>query len=164
MESMKKVIGQMDNFSPNEFPKYALDNTQAAVLTKLQNLRHIWDKSIYPSRHPDGWARFEGSENSRHYAVNRKSDAGDFFPEGNVFEFWLLMQQMKWGGIGFYFDTRRDNLQPGPMIHGDLREERILWFRINGTYYYLNVGNSEEKHYAQLKFFKNIGNYVRYEL
>ena len=129
---MGKIINQVNNFSPDEFPKHALDRTQAVVLTKLQNLRHIWDNPIHPSRHSDGWARFEGSENSRHYAVNRLSDAGDFFPEGNVFEFWLLMQQTKWGGIGIYFDTRRGRLQPGPMIHGDLREERILWCRING--------------------------------
>ena len=150
-------IDYVPNFTAREFPAGALENTDMRVLKQLQKLRNAWGRSIHPARDPAGWARFSGSETGRHYAVNRLSDAGDFFPEGNVFEAWLLMPKF-FTGIGLYFDTNRYNLQPGPMLHGDVRDgPHVFWFRHEGIYYLLNGDpkNQMELCHAIIEYLRN---------
>ena len=137
------VINETENFHPSEFPERALENTEARLLMHIQKFRTAWGQTIHPSRHSDGWARFTGSTTSRHYAESRLSDAGDWFPAGNVFSAWLLLQKFQFGGIGIYFDTNREPLQPGPMIHTDMREQRVLWCRVEGEYYKLNTASNQ---------------------
>ena len=151
------VIGQLTDFYPGEFPPLALENTEARVLTTLQRFRTVWGRSVHPSRHPDGWARFKGSKTSRHYAVGRLSDAADFFPAGNVFSAWLLAQEF-FSGVGIYFDTRRNALQPGPMLHGDMRTDQLLWCRVEGVYYYLTDTQ------GQMAFLNAMSDYLKTEI
>lgn len=133
------VIDQMKAFSRNEFTQKSLENTSAELFEVLHELRLEWMEPIHPSRNPDGWARFSGSVTTRHYAINRLSDAGDIFPVGNVIAFWqLCLRHPKIGGIGIYFDTKIGILQPGPMIHIDLRPRKLLWSRIKGKYHYFS--------------------------
>ena len=143
----QEIIYLLDNFHEPEFPSGALRLTDASLLSLLQSLRTQWDQSIHPSRHPDGWARMAGRPSSRHYAVGRLSDAGDIFPTGNVINFWqMCVADQSVGGLGIYFDTRRGPLQPGPMIHIDLRPRRLLWSRIAGVYYYFSDPKEVEAH------------------
>ena len=128
------------NFSVNEFPRDALKRTEAKVLETLQMLRSKWDNYIFPSMHPLGWARTDKKYSySEHYAIGRLSTAGDFFPAGNVFQFWLMCQSFpEIGEIGIYFDTNRTKTQPGPMIHISISSKRRLHCRINGVYHALD--------------------------
>ncbi len=144
-----QMIHEFKNFSLSEFPPGALDHVSSNVLHVLQDLRNTWMQSIHPSRHPDGWARFSGRPTSRHYAIGRLADAGDVFPVGNVINFWqLCMAHPDIGGLGIYFDTNRNRLQPGPMIHIDLRPSRLLWSRIGGSYFYFTQKEQIEGHRA----------------
>lgn len=138
------VINQLDDFDKDEFPSGVLDKLDGDLLIVLQRLRELWGNTIYPSTLEEGWVRTSGSKSSRHYAVNRKSDAGDIFPKGNTVQFWFMCQAFpEIGGIGWYMDTNRTDKQPGPMIHIDLREKRLLWSRIDGKYYYPMNSNNE---------------------
>ena len=135
-----QVIDQIKEFNKNEFLPGKLELTDANVLLNLRKLRLDWGQPIHPSRHDHGLARTNPQfKNSQHYAVGRLSTAIDFFPTGNVIAFWEMCKQYSFiGGLGIYFDTNRSNLQPGPMIHIDLRPNRILWVRIYRKYIYLN--------------------------
>lgn len=120
------------NFSPSEWPDpTVLKLVDTRVLAGLNKLRDMHGKALHPSKHPDGWSRTTGSTTSRHYAVGRLSDAGDFFPEGDVLECWLKAIQMpEWGGFGLYLDTKKSIYQPGAMMHLDLRPgPRVFWIR-----------------------------------
>ena len=146
------VISSLRAFSANEFPPAALENTSAELLLVINELRMEWMEPIHPSRHPNGWARFRGSKSSRHYAVDRLSDAGDIFPVGNVIGFWqLCLRHPKIGGVGIYFDTNRSLLQPGPMIHVDLRPNKLLWSRIRGKYFYFSHKDEIAGHHLTYK-------------
>lgn len=138
LEIINKDI--IKNFSKDEFPDGALEKTDAVVLETLQELRDEWDRNIFPSTHPLGWARLDDKyKYSFHYAVNRNSLAGDIFPAGNVYQFWLMMQGLpQIGECGIYFDTNRFSKQPGPMIHFSVSDKRRLFCRVNKKYYKLD--------------------------
>ena len=137
-----------------EFKKYGtpMDLIDADLILVLQRLRAMSGIPIIPSPDTEGWARTRGDHDSRHYAVDRLSDAGDIFPSrGRCLDLFLRAQQMQEiGGIGIYSDTRGPDGNPWPMIHIDLRpyyRKRTIWARSGavwgrpGTYFVLGVDN-----------------------
>jgi len=127
-----QYLPRSGNFTASEWPDVnVLALVDARVLQNLDTLRDRHGQAIHPSRHPDGWARASGSVTSQHYAVGRLSTAADVFPAGDVLSCWLQALAMPvWGGIGLYLDTRLHSLQPGAMMHLDIRTgPRKLWIR-----------------------------------
>ena len=121
--------------------------TSSEVVTGIDELRRRHGAPIYPSRAEGGWARTTGSTGSQHYAVDRLSTAGDFFPGGDVLNCWLHAVAMpQWGGFGLYLDTQLSTMQPGAMMHLDLRPgSRLFWIRNE-------VGEYVYKHEEPAKF------------
>lgn len=121
------------NDYPNfpEFKKWGIDlsDVDAALITTLQSIRTTYGIPITPSPLQEAWSRKKGSIKSRHYAVGRLSDAGDIFPQRErVLDLWLQIQQWgQIGGIGLYVDTKGIDGNPWPMMHIDLRPNRLLW-------------------------------------
>lgn len=135
-------LGPQSYQSFPEFAEYGipLELVSASLLVTLQSVRDKTGIPITPSPLSDGWVRTSGSETSRHYAVNRLSDAGDIFPaKGRCLELWArLLETSNIGAIGLYADTNGPDGSPWPMIHFDLRDARqkVLWGR-DGEYFYL---------------------------
>ena len=136
---------ELDPLVYHSFPEFAeygipLELVSAALITTLQHVRDKTGIPITPSPVHEGWARTSGSKTSRHYAVDRLSDAGDIFPaRGRCLELWArLLETSNIGAVGLYSDTRGVDGAPWPMIHLDLRKTRqkVLWVR-DGDYYYL---------------------------
>lgn len=149
-----EVIKKVDHFSTDEFPKVEKNNKSileylsADLLIELGIVRKLHDKVIYPSSLQRGWVRFKNvDDDNRHNSINRLSDAGDIFPEGDPVKFWFLLQSRpKIGGIGIYFDTKIiPNKQPGPMFHMDLRPNRLIWGRVEGEYLYPQYYKKDRK-------------------
>ena len=122
-------------FKNNGFDMSKIDKK---LILKLQKKRNSTDIPIIPSPLRDGWYRLSGSSASRHYAVNRRSDAGDLFVKrGCIIDFWLdCVKDSEIGGIGLYFDTTGPDGKFWPMIHIDLRQNKTLWVRKNKKYIY----------------------------
>lgn len=125
------MIPDLRNFSREEFPDSAR-LTNPALFRRLDAFREALGRRIHPSRHPDGWVRTTGSMMSRHHMDH--ADAGDIFCEGDVLWAFVLAQRF-FNGVGIYFDTRVTALQPGPMLHVDLRPQPLIWAR-SGDYVY----------------------------
>ena len=74
------------------FPEFAEYKTPlhlmcAFFILDLQAIREESGVPLIPSPDPEGWARLRGDKDSRHFAIDRRSDAGDVFPErGRVIE------------------------------------------------------------------------------
>ena len=121
--------------SPANYPNFPelktidLSKVDSELILKIQALRTLSRIPMIPSPVEGAWARLEGSIGSRHYAIDRLSDAGDLFPERDrLMDVWLYAVQMpEFGGIGVYFDTDGVDGEPWPMIHLDLRPNRLLW-------------------------------------
>ena len=140
------------------------------MIYELQSIRTEYAKPIYLSPVPGALARLAGSDTSRHYAVDRKSDAIDIFPTGIPFEFYThLITHQNIGGMGVYLDTTGPDGNPWVMFHMDLRRKRnnrpLLWIakkiwnvkkqEFTTKYYY---PQSDYKHWSLLnneKFFRD---------
>lgn len=142
----------MRYFSKSEFPVGVLDYMDEQFLTVLDNFRHELGRPVHPSPLEAGWVRFDGSEKSRHYAVGRNSDAGDFFPTGDPLQAFLVACR-HFSGVGIYFDTVR-NGRSWCMIHGDTRPDFTIWARIDGEYVYPQIGGEHAR-----KFWKAFAEY-----
>lgn len=122
-----------------EFRDFGIDMTKldAALILKLQDLRSRTGIPVTPSPVIAGWYREGGSTTSRHYAVNRLSDAGDVFPaRGKIMDFWLAcVIDPHIGGVGFYMDTNGPDGRFWPMVHIDMRPQKALWVRHEGRYF-----------------------------
>lgn len=145
MTTPSAILASSTFFDREEFPPGRLfDSMDPRAIGLLLDFRRKLGRPVHPSRwvsedgERSGFARFGGSVNSRHYARGRLADAMDVFPEGDVLEAWTLALSMPFGGIGVYLDTRVNRLQPGPMLHLDLRPRRVLWVRVAGEYIYLH--------------------------
>lgn len=145
------MFDHLNHFTADEWPAGVLHRMQPALIVQLDALRERLGQPIHPSPLPDGWARTTGSTTSRHYAVNRLSDAGDVFPEGDIRDAWLAACGIRaFGGIGVYFDTHFRG-RPWPMLHVDLRPgERIMWARIGGRYVYPHRSPAERDTFFEL--------------
>lgn len=135
-----------------EYREYGIDLSlvDAELIHVLQHLRTDSRIPITPSPARGAWGRLTGSTGSRHYAIDRLSDAGDIFPQrGHVLDLWTAAQAFRprmIGGIGLYADTNGPDGQPWPMMHLDLRPERLMWAseKIDGLrkYYYQPINSS----------------------
>ncbi len=125
-----------------EFKEFGIDLSLVSpyLILELQKFREFCGIPLIPSPAAGAWGRTEeGSENSRHYAVGRLSDAGDLFiREGLERELWLCAVQWEaFGGVGLYTETHLFN-EPAVMVHLDLRPyrgQKALWVR-NGDIYH----------------------------
>lgn len=146
---------EVKNFSASEWPADTLDLLDARVVFVLDDLRNRLGKGIYPSPLKGAWVRESGSPTSRHYAVNRLSDAGDFFTDAHVLDAFLHAQAISdIGGVGVYLDTFYRGV-PQPMMHIDLRQHgsfthRQFWLRWAGTYYYPMRGGVHREQFWKL--------------
>src|SRR5690554_5791004 len=109
---------KVNNFKPSEFPEGVLDKLDASIICKLDAFREVLKCAVNPSPVASGFIREGGSETSRHYAVNRLSDAVDVFPSCDVFYAFVVAVQFGFTGIGIYFDTYYKG-NPRPMLHLD---------------------------------------------
>lgn len=145
-------FAELDHFSRGEFPGDVLERVEDELILSLNEYRGRLGYPVVPSPLVEGWYRAEGSETSRHYAVGRLSDAGDLFPQCDIRRAFLVAQGCEWfGGIGIYLDTNGPDGKPQPMIHLDLRPERIIWMRYEGRYIY-PLRSAEE----MAEFFKRL--------
>jgi len=82
------TLADYSNFP--EFKKIDLSKVDAALIHQLQFLRKRSGVPMIPSPARGAWSRTWGSRGSRHYAIDRLSDAGDLFPERDrLMEVWL---------------------------------------------------------------------------
>lgn len=131
---------KIPNFKRSEFREDPNKYAKPQLVYKLQDLRNYLGNRIHPSPVEGSLARFSGSEDSRHYAVGRKSDAIDIFVEGYPLHNWvLLLESRLFTGLGLYLDTEYND-NDWVMFHGDLRVpdnyEVFIWVRYAGEYYY----------------------------
>lgn len=139
-------------FKRAEFNPKEVDHIDPSALKRYNTARGITEVSWYPSRVDGALARFNGSKTSRHYAVNRLSDALDFFTAKDTDILWFLYKlygSNLFGGIGVYFDTRGYNYSSDIMFHVDCRKcmtgYPLIWFRDKGKYtYVVNSKNFSE--------------------
>ena len=125
-------------FKASEFPAGVVEKMQPAFLRRLDDFRERLGRRVYPSPLVGGWIRTDGSETSRHFigadGNQRLSDAGDVFPECDLFYAMCVAIQCGFTGIGLYFDTQRDG-KPWPMLHLDTRLGPLtIWRRDAGQY------------------------------
>lgn len=132
-------------FSESEFPETAL-GVDPELIDRLDELRDRLNAPVHPSRDPGGWVRFSGSEESRHYVM--QADAGDVFPERALDAFLIAVHLFC--GVGIYYDTNRSDLQPGAMLHVDLRPDLTIWCRHEGRYIYPARSIKERKAFWRL--------------
>lgn len=135
-------------FTVDEFPPTA-QQCNPALIERLDEFRGFLGQRIHPSRNPEGWVRDKGSPTSRHYKAF--ADAGDIFPERPVLRAFLLAVNM-FDGVGIYYDTKRGQLQPGAMLHVDLRGEQVIWCRNEGRYIYPGRDRDSAKEFWYLAF------------
>jgi hypothetical protein len=110
------------NFKKEKFPEDPDKYAEPVLIYEVQSVRTGYNKPIYLSPVKGALARLDGSSTSRHYAIDRKSDAVDIFPTGVPFNFYLeLITHPKVGGIGVYLDTTGPDGLPWVMFHMDLR-------------------------------------------
>ena len=128
----------MNFFKPSEFSE-DIKHADPELLNDMDKLRAFARVKIYPSPVPGALARFDiGTSDSRHYAVNRKSDALDFFTSGDPFEvFTKIIQSGLFKRVGVYFDTYFKGRKE-VMFHVDEKDQHLLWSRVDKKYLYSN--------------------------
>lgn len=104
--------------------------------------------AVFPSPAPGSLCRSTGSKTSRHYAVERRSDACDVFCNCPIGRAWTTAIQ-RFPGVGVYFDTHYKS-KPWPMLHLDMRPESLLWYRQNGVYHYQGAPDFYNKLFSLL--------------
>lgn len=130
----------MPNFTVGEFP----ENPRLAdseLLIAIQGYRDKLNNVFHISQAAGALARVTGRLTSKHRVRikdGKLSTAIDGFPEGDIFKAWVIAINCGlWGGVGVYFDTSLKE-KPTPMLHLDLREEPLIWFRVDHKYHYPN--------------------------
>lgn len=121
-----------------ELSKFDLSKMDAEFILTLQHFRINYKIPMTPSPLERAWYREEPEDKySRHYAVDRLSDAGDLFPKlKKAYTCWNhAIRCGLFNGIGLYLDTHFHN-KPWPMLHLDTRPgDKVIWFRDEGVYY-----------------------------
>lgn len=128
----------IDHFSESEFPAGVVEKMAPAFLYRLDGYRADLGYPVYPSPLAGGWVRTDGSTTSRHFigknGSGRQSDAGDVFPDCDIWYAFITAVRCGFTGIGIYFDTQYDG-KPKPMLHLDTRPGGlVVWTRIDGVY------------------------------
>jgi len=128
--------GLIEFFTPKEFSEDPDEHADPQLIMNLDEYRRQLGRRVHPSPVKGALARLEGSTTTQHYAVGRKSTAVDVFPEGSILEAWMLALTLGlWGGIGIYFDTHYEEKE-WCMLHLDLRENHLIWYRVDKKYFY----------------------------
>jgi len=122
----------------SEFPAGVIEKMEPSFIHRLDLFRAKLGRKVFPSPLEGGWIRTGGSETSRHFigadGNHRLSDAGDVFPDCDLFYAMTVAIQCGFTGIGLYFDTQR-NGKPWPMLHLDTRPGQLtIWTRKAGEY------------------------------
>jgi len=137
MSASKLDFTMVNYLSRDEFPGDSLEHVSADLILGLSEFRERLGAPIVPSPLVAGWYRKDGSKRSRHYAVGRLADGGDFFPRCDIRLAFLVATGCEWfGGIGVYLDTNGPSGRPEPMMHLDCRGKRTIWLRYEGRYIY----------------------------
>lgn len=126
---------QVQYFGPWEFSENPNRYAKSQLIYAIDQIRDWYGHRVFPSPHPGALARFDGSPESRHYAVGRLSDANDLFPDGDPREFFLLtLSSDLFGGIGIYWDTYYEgehkymfHLDKRPLGVGHNRKTALIW-------------------------------------
>lgn len=145
-EMMAIINGvDMPNFTKKEIPEFASKLMSKQILENVQKYRSILNRPFSISSAYGALFRFDGRKSSEHYVIVdpitdrliKPSTAIDGFPYCNIFQAWTLaLSSGLFGGIGVYFDTKNNHGDYGPMLHLDLRQNNLIWYRSNGIYYY----------------------------
>lgn len=149
-EKVKYFDPKIDKF-PEDPDVYA----DPKIIYAVDDYRGITGKPVHPSPVPGALARLDGSKTGRHYAVNRKSDAIDVFPEGDIRTNWMLaVTSGLFGGVGLYPFTKYRG-RDWPMLHLDCRPFKgeggkddftLLWLRDqHGQYWYPQRSKAHEE-------------------
>jgi hypothetical protein len=139
MSEITHVIwDELNHFSESEFPAGVTEKVSSAFLCKLDKFREVLDCPVHPSPLAAGWFRTNGSTTSRHYigsgVMLRKADAGDVFPDCDIFHALITAVHCGFTGIGLYFDTNYAG-EMKHMLHLDTRPgELVIWTRDNKKY------------------------------
>ena len=116
-------------FSPTEWPAGAIEQMEPEVFHELFKLRRECGQAITPSPLLGAHVRAAASS-SRHstHGGTRKSDATDFFLRDwkALWPTYLHALRLGFGGIGVYLDKQMGGVNR-PMMHVDMRPERVLW-------------------------------------
>ena len=111
VETAASLIFERDYSSFPEFARYKtpLEKMFPGFILNLQETRTLTGIALFPSPNPAGWARTTGDPDSRHYAIERLSDAGDIFPErGSFMLFFNLFCKCRFGGGSEFIRIRAD--------------------------------------------------------
>lgn len=129
------------DFHPHEFRPNELHRLDPEVVYRLQRLRHIIGRRIYPSPAEGAIARFDdGAKYSQHYAVGRMSTAIDVFCEGDPLDnFIAAVGSRLFNGIGIYPYTVFRN-RNWVMLHLDTRLGGPVYWARDSLMQYHNSG------------------------
>lgn len=138
MTNTKICWDEINHFSENEFPAGVPVKMAPAFLYRLDEFREKLGRRVFPSPLVGGWIRTDGSKTSRHYigenGDERLSDAGDVFPDCDIWYALIIAIQCGFTGIGIYFDTNYGG-KLKPMMHLDTRPgDLVIWIRDEGKY------------------------------
>jgi len=128
------TITGVTKYQRNEFPEDPEQYAQPMFIYALDKFAISLGASVFPSPVTGALARLDGSVKSRHYAINRQSDACDLFCNCQIFKAWSTALGF-FNGVGVYFDTKFRG-GPWPMIHVDQRPTKLVWYREKGVYHY----------------------------
>ena len=131
-------------FSKEEFRADEVNYIDPEAMQLYDKARAATKVSWHPSNVKGAVARFSGSPTSRHYAIDRYSDALDFFIAIDTDIEWFLFNLFStgiFGAIGVYFDTTGYEYSSDVMFHVDCRHNTmgipLVWYRIEGEYTYV---------------------------
>jgi len=130
----------LNHFKRREFNPYA-DRMSQRLLAVYDLFRTYWGAPVGISPAPGALGRYLGRADLSQHNLDKWPDvrAADSFPAGmetgRDFErAYHCAKRAGATGIGIYTDTK-----PGPMIHLDVREDRVVgipatWSRVSGNY------------------------------
>lgn len=142
------------HFKPSEWPAGTLERMEPELLHAVFELRKRCGASMIPSPLYDAHVRTTGTSRHSTQGGKRLSDATDIFVTSwpGVWKAWNEALKLPFGGIGLYADTQLG--KPMPMLHLDMRPERVMWVRHSKTEYVYFNNNP-------MAFFAAINKYCR---
>ena len=143
----------LERFKKHEFPSVReISLADPIVFKTLDNYAICLKQPVHPSPARGALSRTYGSKLSQHYAVGRLSTAVDFFPDGDIMIAWITALHY-FGGVGAYFETHYQG-EKRIMIHGDLRNKQVLWYRDKSSYHYIHSPKQYKDLFNMLCSFK----------
>ena len=151
MKASEANWGSIQFFDPSEFPQGTLEHMDFRVIEVLNRLRIAVGGSLFPSPVFGAHVRHQG--NSRHSTqeMSRLVDATDFFVSQGLAQraYREALKIPEIGGLGVYTDMMFRG-QQWPMMHIDLRPERMLWVGVGRPLTYIYEHRNWERYYKKL--------------